>query len=165
MHKTKLLASVSMMIAMAGCATAPPAYEPSEEAEILSKIATHAHIAIDAQTRLATMKNGGSSYPNDPTSDDGIDAPISINWTGPIDKLAEKVAEMTGYQYAGTVGSKPPMPVIVTISALGSKGSDVLLDANFQAGSAAEIKVSKETNKITVQFPPTTKSGGYPVMK
>ena len=91
----------------------------------------------------------------------GLDVPVSITWTGPIDLLVKKVAELSGYTYDGTLGTKPMAPVNVSISVTGVTAFDILADAGAQAGTAADIIIRPDTKKLALRYPPTTPNGGY----
>lgn len=167
MHKTKLLAITAMAAALSGCAAPGPTFsEPSAEAEVLASIAQNVQRATDAQVRLAAVKGSNRGLLiGETNSGQGLDSPISISWSGPIDRLAEKIAELSGFEYGGVVGKKSATPVIVSIQASNEKGRVILLNANAQSGTAARIEVAENGKKIIVRYPQTIGSGGFPTMK
>lgn len=164
---TKSHALVLSMIAaaavLAGCATKPPTGSPvSPDADIMAKIATSADRASISMQRLAALRSSTAGVKvADYQVPAGLETPITITWSGPIDGLARKVAELSGYTFDGTVGGTPNSPVIVSISVTSETAFNILANAGAQAGAAADIVVRPEAKRILVKYPPVTRSGGY----
>lgn len=167
MHRMKILALAALIATTAGCATSNrPIASNDAEAEVLKEIALSVQKATDAQVRLAAMKGANRGLLiGESTTGEGLDSPISISWSGPIDKLAQKIAELSGFEYGGILGKRPATEVIVTINATNEKGRIILLNANAQAGSAARVEIVEGGKKIVVRYAPTTQNGGFPVLK
>lgn len=158
----RALAVSAVLTLLAGCAHKPAETPASPDAEILKKIAQHAERASYSMQRLAALRgaNGGLQVA-DMVAPAGLEMPISINWSGPVDSLVRKIAEVTGYEYEGVIGSKPVTPVLVTVAVTNTPAFNVLADAGAQAGSAADIIVRPETRKILVKYPPVLRNGGF----
>jgi hypothetical protein len=167
MHMMKILALTALLATTAGCATSNrPTTSIDTEADVLKEIAQSVQRATDAQVRLAAMKGANRGLLiGESSTGEGLDAPISISWSGPIDKLAQKIAELSGFEYGGIVGKRPTVGVNVVINATNEKGRIILLNANAQAGSAARVELSEGSKKIVVRYAPTPGNGGFPVMK
>lgn len=160
------VAFVSVAI-LAGCAAhAPVERTANEEADILAAISQNVQRATDAQVRLAAMKGANRGLlTGDSQSGDGLDMPISIAWNGPIARLTEKIADLAGVQYGGTLGTMPPGDVMVSLSVTNEKARLILLNANAKAGTAARIELIDDGKKLVVRYPQTTQTGGYPVKR
>lgn len=167
MHKSKFLALSALAATLAGCATPAPQFtEPSAEAEVLATIAQNIQRATDAQVRLASVRGSNRGLLiGETNSGQGLDSPISISWSGPIDRLAAKIAELSNFEYGGIVGRAPATPVMVSIQASNEKGRVILLNANAQSGSAARIEITENGKKIVVRYPQTIGTGGFPTTK
>jgi hypothetical protein len=167
MHNIKYLVIAAAIAATAGCATQEViAPGPSAETIILTKIAAQAKLATDAQIRLAAMREPNrSKMVGDADAFTGLDTPLTLNWSGEVDKLAQKVADLSDLTYLPPIGTKSATTVNVVISASNVKARYILDDANAQMGNSGRINISEEAKTITVQYPPTMRSGGFPVLK
>jgi protein-disulfide isomerase len=147
---------------LSGCANQPiQTPVSSEESEILASMSNAVQRATDAQVRLAAMKGANRSLlAGDSQSGEGLDMPISIAWNGPINRLAEKIAELSGLQYGGELGTRPPGGVMVSVSVTNEKARLILLNANAKAGVSARIELVDSGKKIVVHYPQTVQSGG-----
>ena len=68
---------------------------------------------------------------------------ISIDWTGPVESLLGKVAQSTKLHYR-TIGTKPPLPLIVSVTARDVYVSDLVRDVAYKIQSQAAITLSKD---------------------
>ncbi len=164
MFKTKLIIAAACMAALGGCATKPtPVAAPGPDAAILEKLADYAQKSSISMQRLAAiqMDRAGNAPVVELKAPEGLDKPISITWTGPIEQLVKKVAEMTGYQYEGVLGNKPANAVHVSVSVTNTAAFNVLADAGAQAGVTADIIIRPEQKLVAIKYPPVTPNGGY----
>lgn len=81
----------------------------------------------------------------------GMGQLVSIDWSGPIGPLARKIARASNYKL-NTLGTKPGVPVLVSISAKDTPLADVLRDANFQCGNKAKIVVYPASKVIELRY-------------
>lgn len=65
---------------------------------------------------------------------------VSVDWSGPIGPLVDKIAYLSGYQYEA-IGEPPAIPIIVSVNAKDTPLAYILRNADFQAGSRANIIV------------------------
>lgn len=63
---------------------------------------------------------------------------VSVDWSGPIGQLVEKLAIASGYKVR-VLGSPPAIPVFVSVTATNVPLGSVLRDLDFQAGKKAHI--------------------------
>lgn len=165
MFKSKLMivAAAVAVLGLSGCATnVVPASVQGPDVAVLEKIASYAQQTSISMQRLAAMQIDRSGLaPLELKAPEGLDRPISITWTGPIEQLVKKIAEMTGYTYDGVIGSKQANAVHVSISVTNMSAFQVLADAGAQAGVAADIVIRPEQKRIAIKYPPTTPNGGY----
>ena len=163
MLKNKLLLTVVAAAALSGCATQKPAPAPeSADAAVIQKLNEYAERSSMTMQRLASLqidRAGGKTV--ELKAPEGLDVPVSITWTGPVEQLVKKIAEITGYTYEGVLGSKPAAPVNVSISVSKMSAFQVLADAGAQAGVGADIVIRPDLKKLAVKYPPTTPTGGY----
>lgn len=65
---------------------------------------------------------------------------VSIDWSGPIGPLVDRIACMIHYRVR-KLGVPPAIPVIVTINARNTPLADIVRDIAFQAGTRACLNV------------------------
>lgn len=163
-YSLRLIVAACVIATISGCMTVPVAIAPIDnpDADLMSKIAASAERVSLAMQRLSMIRGGGQAEASqDYKVPAGLEKTMSINWAGPIDGLARKVAQMSGYTYDEPLGPIPNTPVIVSMAVTGQSMFNILSDAGGQAGSAADIVVRPESRRITVKYPPVTRSGGY----
>ncbi len=81
----------------------------------------------------------------------GMSGAVSVDWSGPVAPLVQKIATISGYQFRA-LGVPPAIPVIVTISAKDTPLAYVLRDADFQCGKKASILVYPGTRVIELRY-------------
>ncbi len=70
----------------------------------------------------------------------GMEQLSSINWTGPIEPLLQKIAAASHYKLK-VLGVAPAIPIIVAVDAQNEPLADILRDVTFQAQNKAGIVV------------------------
>ena len=68
---------------------------------------------------------------------------ISVDWTGPVESLLGKIAQSTKLHYR-TIGTKPPLPIIVSVTAKDVFVSDLVRDVAYKVQTQASISLSKD---------------------
>lgn len=155
-------ATAALSVLMGGCATTTPPSAPGADAAVLEKLSDYAQKSSLSMQRLAAIQiDRSGAQPVELKVPKGLEKPISITWTGPIEQLVKKVAEMTNYSYEGVLGGKPANAVHVSVSVTNMTAFHVLADAGAQAGVAADIIIRPEQRKVAVKYPPVTPNGGY----
>lgn len=161
-NKLKIVAAALAVVSVSGCAVPPAPVVAGPDVAVLEKLASYAQQSSVSMQRLASIQIDRSGVaPVELRAPAGLEKPISITWSGPIDKLVKKVAEMTGYAYEGEIGSKPANQVHVSISVTNLSAFQVLADAGAQAGVAADIVIRPDQKRMAISYPPTTPNGGY----
>jgi defect-in-organelle-trafficking protein DotD len=85
------------------------------------------------------------------TPQGGMGELASIDWSGPIEPLLEKIGLMTRYRVK-VLGPIPPIPVIVSISCRERLVADILKDAGLQAGKRANLVVYPTSRIIELRY-------------
>jgi len=88
------------------------------------------------------------------TPEGGMNVKVDIDWTGPIQPLMRKIAEITDYRVK-TLGNEPAIPIIITITAKDTVIAEVLQNASFQAGARAHILAFPENRVIELRYLPS----------
>lgn len=85
------------------------------------------------------------------TPEGGMGGTADIDWTGPIEPLVRKLAEMTDYKLK-VLGSDPGIPIIISISQNKAVIADILKNAGMQAGKRASIVVFPANRVIEIRY-------------
>ena len=85
------------------------------------------------------------------TPEGGMSGTADIDWTGPIEPLVRKLADMTDYKLK-ILGNAPAIPIIVSISQDKAIIADILKNAGMQAGKRANIVVFPANRVIEVRY-------------
>lgn len=84
---------------------------------------------------------------------------ITVNWIGPVEPISKTLAERAGYEFM-TIGSKPPVPAVVSVDAENRPVIDVLRDIGLQLGPRGDVKVDGRRRVVEIHYPPNTGAGG-----
>ena len=142
----KLLFIIPISTLLIGCAP-KTTYRVSDIEHQLTKSALSVEDSL--RTLAATQEVYAKNAINTDiliTPEGGMGALASLDWSGPIEPLLEKVGEMTRYRVK-VFGPVPSVPVVVTLSARERMVADILKDAGLQAGKRANLVVYP-TNRI-----------------
>ena len=78
-------------------------------------------------------------------------SPVTLDWTGPVEALAEELARRAGYRFA-EAGRPPARPLIVAVEAESEPLIAVFRDAGLRAGAAATLTVDAERQTIMLDW-------------
>lgn len=131
--------------------------EPDPVALRLAMAADHASAALQTLASIEQAKNPGASVQSAPNAPQELRRTLSVNWVGPIEPLAQSLADRAGYQLQIN-GNKPPVPVIVSVQAREKSVVEILRDLGLQAGRRADIVVDTERRVVELNYAPA--SGG-----
>ncbi|MBS0286300.1 MAG: type IVB secretion system lipoprotein DotD [Proteobacteria bacterium] len=147
----KQLLLISLLSILVGC-TPKPTYEMSDVEYQLMKS------AMSVENSLKSLAATKDIYAKNAINTDilvtpqgGMGGLASLDWSGPIEPLLEKVAEMTRYRVK-VLGPIPAIPVIVTISSRERVVADILKDAGLQAGKRANLIVYPTSRIIELRY-------------
>lgn len=85
------------------------------------------------------------------TPEGGMGGIADIDWTGPLEPLLEKIANMTNYNLK-IMGSPTPIPIIVSITQNRAIIADILKNACLQAGKRVNIIVFPANRIIELRY-------------
>ncbi|MDE0051604.1 MAG: DotD/TraH family lipoprotein [Rhodospirillales bacterium] len=108
-----------------------------------------------AERALASLAQAApAADPELPDADSlpaALRAPVTLDWTGPVDALAEELARRAGYRFA-EAGRPPARPLIVAVEAEGEPLIAVLRDAGLRAGAAATLTVDAAARTVLLDW-------------
>ena len=142
---------------LAGCTmwTPPPVLaveslvRPDPAEMHLIEAVGRAERALASLARALPAPDPESGLPDVRSVPAALRAPVTLDWTGPVEALAEELARRAGYRFA-EAGRPPARPLIVAVEAEGEPLIAVLRDAGLRAGSAATLTV--DAARRTVLF-------------
>ncbi|MGD0465881.1 MAG: type IVB secretion system lipoprotein DotD [Gammaproteobacteria bacterium] len=85
------------------------------------------------------------------TQEGGMGGTADIDWTGPLEPLLEKLANMTDYTLK-IMGSTPSIPIIVSVTQEKAIIADILKNACLQAGKRTNIVVFPASKIIELRY-------------
>lgn len=147
----KLLFAIPFAALLLGCSP-KPTYEVSDVEYQLMKS------AMSVEDSLRTLAATNEVYAKNAINTDVLITPqggmgelASIDWSGPLEPLVEKIAEMANYRVK-VFGPMPHVPVIVSISCRERMIADILKDAGLQAGKRANLVVYPTSKIIEIRY-------------
>ncbi len=75
----------------------------------------------------------------------------SVDWTGPIEPLARKVAAAAHYRLR-VLGKAPAIPIIISVTAKDTPLADILRDISFQAEQQATLTLYPSSHVIELRY-------------
>lgn len=84
---------------------------------------------------------------------------VSLDWTGPLETLAERLADEAGYRFE-TSGAGPVRPLIVDIDVVARPLIAVMRDAGIQAGTAGLLVVDATRDVVRLDWAPPVPGAG-----
>jgi len=163
MTKAKLVAIfILIVLLVTGCTHKPkqqviyyyPTDPGSQNAQ--AKLVETAVSVSDSLTQLAAIEK--ATHPKTklglpPSNPDliGLGTLGSVDWNGPIEPLVQRLADAGDYRFR-VIGRRPAIPVLVAVYAKNMPLADILRDANFQAGSKADISIYPSRRTIELRY-------------
>ena len=119
------------------------------------KLAEAADSVSQSLRQLAEVERASHPQAKLPSPPDaeaiGMNQLASIEWTGPVGPLVDKIALATHYKVRA-LGRMPAIPILVSISAKDTQLADILRDASFQCGEKASIVVYPASKVIELRY-------------
>ena len=76
---------------------------------------------------------------------------VTLDWTGPVETLAEELARRAGYRFFAA-GPVPARPAIVAVKTTDAPLIAALRDAGIQAGQAAVLTVDADRRIVRLDW-------------
>ena len=117
----------------------------------LAEAASRAESALTALARIEAARTPpptGLILADVPSE---LGRPVTLDWIGPLETLAETLAQYAGYSFA-MAGPSPVRPAMVAVRAEDTPLIEVLRDAGLQAGSAATLAVDAGRRTVRLDW-------------
>ena len=113
--------------------------------------------ALQTLASVEQARNPGVSIQAAPYAPQELRRTVSVDWVGPIEPIAKRLADRAGYEFQVN-GDIPPAPVVVSVQAKQKSVVEVLRDIGLQAGLRANIAVDPDQRVVELNYAPV--SGG-----
>ena len=143
---------------LAGCvsrtpvppATVAPVRTDPVEIRLVEAV-ERAERALASLADTVPAPNPESALPGAGSLPAALRAPVTLDWTGPVEALAEELARRAGYRFA-EAGRPPARPLIVAVEAEAEPLIAVLRDAGLRAGAAATLTVDAANRTVLLDW-------------
>lgn len=161
MKITRTLLATVAAAGMVGCANTPLIHHESPESDpALARLAIAAENVQRYSNDLAAIesakyqKEGGqiATAPKIeylPTMEQLVS--LGDEWHGPVEPLVRELATLSGFT-TRTLGVEPPGGVNVTVDTRYRRIIDILVDAGYQSGKRAALRVLAKERVIEVEY-------------
>lgn len=127
--------------------------EPDPVALRLASAADRATAALQTLASVEQHRTPAAAIQSVPAAPQELRRAVSVEWVGPIEPLAQKLADRAGYRFRIN-GDAPPAPIIVTVMAKQRSVVEVLRDVGLQAGTRADIAVDVDMKTVELNYAP-----------
>ncbi|MDF1683955.1 MAG: type IVB secretion system lipoprotein DotD [Legionellaceae bacterium] len=158
--KNRILLMITLSTLLAACSSItykkPPYNAPSNDATI--KLAEAATSVSNSMLEMARVEKvvTPARVDNIETipSTRGLLEHASVDWSGPIGELAERLAKAADL-HLHVLGHPPAIPVLVSLNQADRSIAELLRDIDYQAGNKASIHVHPNSQVIELRYAKT----------
>ena len=158
MRSVMALTVIPLLAALSACASFVPDAAVAvkqigaDRAEtLLTEAALRAERAFVALARARSAENPLAATPLPRIVPAALLATVTLDWTGPLEILAEELARRAGYRFF-SAGPVPARPAIVAVKTTDAPLIAVLRDAGIQAGQAAMLTVDADRRIVRLDW-------------
>jgi defect-in-organelle-trafficking protein DotD len=150
--KMKYALTMTLMLALSACATAPPDVRVDNTGASLAEASYSVSRSIVSlsETAQAAHPLPKLDPPPNPASY-GMGGLASVDWSGPVEPIVIQIAKMSGYRVR-ILGTAPAIPVLVTVYDKNMMIADILRDIGYQCGRRAAVVVYPESRVIEIRY-------------
>lgn len=148
---------ISCILLLTGCAgfIKQPTSQQTANDESAIQLAEAAVSVSQSLNELAGIEKTAASASElnnltDPSASN-LPGSASIDWSGPVEPLLQKLASMSNYQVR-FLGVKPAIPVVITFNAKNVPLANLLRDIDYQCGHRAKLLVYPGKKLIELRY-------------
>jgi defect-in-organelle-trafficking protein DotD len=164
-HKLSIALLLSCMVLLPACESrfregAPQLVaEPDNVAAMLADAADRAANSLEKLAAVDYARSPGVAVGPVSGAPAELRRAISLQWTGPVEQVAQALADRSSYNFL-IVGASPPVPIVVEIDAENKPVVEVLRDIGLQMGKRADIRVDAERKVVEIHYAPVAGTEG-----
>lgn len=132
---------------------------PDKVSIMLASAADRASVALETLAAVEQARSPEVSVSPIENAPIELRRAITVNWVGPVEPIAEKLANRAGYVFQ-VIGTPPPVPLVVSVDVENMPVIDVLRSLGLQLGVRADIRVDGRRQMVEVHYAPNTGIGG-----
>lgn len=132
---------------------------PDKVSMMLANAADKASVALETLAAVEQARSPGVAVSPIVGAPDELKRAITVNWTGPAEPIVKTLSDRAGYMFQ-SIGSPPPVPVVVSVDVENQQVIDILRSIGLQLGARADIKVDSVRQMIEIHYAPNTGIGG-----
>jgi defect-in-organelle-trafficking protein DotD len=143
-------------IFLLSCSTAfkkPPTNEPSTDAGIqLAEAAvsiSNSMLEMTQIEKVVTCRHPSNHHYIPSTYN--LQTRASVDWSGPIEELTERIAKAAKYRL-NVLGKEPAVPVLISLTAKDQSLVEILRNIDYQAGKKATIRVYPNNQVVELRY-------------
>ncbi len=165
-RKAGVCCAALALLGLAACSSGPVRGDhpqlvasPDKVSMMLANAADRASVALETLAAVEQARSPEVSV--SPIEDAPIELrrAITVNWVGPVEPIAEKLANRAGYAFIA-IGNPPPVPLVVSVDVENMPIIDVLRSIGLQLGVRADVRVDGRRQVVEVHYSPNTGIGG-----
>ena len=144
-------AAVLPLLLLPGACLAPPA--PPPEADPAESRLIEAAVRAEAALAALARTSGTGPAPMPRIVPEPLLRRVTVDWTGPLETLAARLAGQAGYEFAAA-GPRPARPPVAELRAKAQPLILAFRDLGLQAGSVAALTVDAERGRVQLDWLP-----------
>lgn len=128
--------------------------EPDKVSALLADAASRATQSLETLAAVEKAQSPGVNVSPISNAPAELRRAVTVNWIGPVEPVAQTLANRAGYQFA-VIGAEPPTPLIVSVDSVNQPVIEILRDIGLQMGRRGILRVDGGRRVVEVQYPPT----------
>ena len=132
---------------------------PDKVSMMLADAADRASVSLETLAAIEQARTPEVSVAPITDAPQALRRAITVNWVGPVEPIAQKLADRAGYTFQA-IGTPPPVPLVVSVDVENTPVIDVLRSLGLQLGARADIKVDGHSRVVEIDYSPNTGVGG-----
>lgn len=131
---------------------------PDKVSMMLANAADRASVALETLAAVEQARSPEVSVSPIENAPAELRRSITVDWVGPVEPIAEKLANRAGYAFQ-TIGAPPPVPLVVTVDVENMPVIDVLRSIGLQLGVRGDIRVDGRRKMVEIEYSPISGVG------
>ncbi|PJB70841.1 MAG: hypothetical protein CO093_06810 [Alphaproteobacteria bacterium CG_4_9_14_3_um_filter_47_13] len=156
-----------LILGLAACSSGKPlrgdhpnlVAAPDKVSMMLADAADRASVALETLAAVEQARSPEISVAPIENAPAELRRAITLNWVGSVEPVAEKLAARAGYAFQ-TIGTSPPVPLVVSVNAENMPVIDVLRSLGLQLGVRGDVRVDGNRRIVEIHYAPNTGIGG-----
>lgn len=166
-RKAGYICIVSLLTMLAACSSGKTikgdhpqvVASPDKVSMLLADAADRASVALETLAAVEQSRSPQVSVSPIENAPVELRRAITVNWVGPVEPIAEKLAGRAGYGFQA-IGTPPPVPLVVSVDAENTPVIDILRSVGLQLGVRGDIRVDGRRRMVEVHYAPNAGIGG-----